>query len=88
MPKISGISPLLIMVQLIKNDSYKFEKLILQKIKNFSAKNWCAGILETKGSTIDRILKNDLLGEKRSTYLGLSNFWNHLRLDVKNKSLN
>ncbi|GIS26998.1 MAG: hypothetical protein CM15mP127_13710 [Gammaproteobacteria bacterium] len=73
MPKISGISPLFDYGATNKNNSYVRE-INFADDQNFFARIGKNGFLETKGSTIDRILKNDFLGEKRLTYLGLSNF--------------
>ena len=53
--------------------------------QNFYARVSKSGYLETKGSTIDRILKHDFLGEKDLHIWDYQIFWNHLRLDVKNK---
>ena len=84
MPKISGISPLFDYGATNKNNSYVRE-INYADDQNFYARIGKSGFLETKGSTIDRILKNDFLGEKDLHIWDYQIFWNHLRKDVETK---
>ncbi|MDC3098124.1 DUF3089 domain-containing protein [Gammaproteobacteria bacterium] len=84
MPKISGISPLFDYGATNKNNSYVRE-INYADDQNFYARIGKSGFLETKGSTIDRILKNDYLGEKDLHIWDYQIFWNHLRKDVETK---
>lgn len=84
MPKISGISPLFDYGATDKNNSY-VKEINFADDQNFYARIGKSGYLETKGSTIERILKHDFLGEKDLHIWDYQIFWNHLRLDVKNK---
>ena len=85
MPKISGISPLFDYGATNKNNSYVRE-INFADDQNFYARIGKTGFLETKGSTIDRILKNDFLGEKDLHIWDYQIFWNHLRKDVEKKA--
>jgi len=87
MPKISGISPLFDYGAVNKNNSYVRE-INFADDQNFYARVSKSGYLETKGPTIDKILKHDFLGEKDLHIWDYQIFWNHLRLDVKNKVIN
>ena len=84
MPKISGISPLFDYGATKKNNSYVRE-INFADDQNFYARIGKTGFLETKGSTIDRILKNDFLGEKDLHIWDYQIFWNHLKKDVEKK---
>ncbi|RPG42811.1 MAG: DUF3089 domain-containing protein [Gammaproteobacteria bacterium TMED112] len=84
MPKISGISPLFDYAARLKNESY-VRKINFAENQNFSAKIDAQGYLETKGSAIDRILKNDFTGMKDLHIWDYQIFWKHLKIDVENK---
>ena len=84
MPKISGISPLFDYGATNKNNSF-VKEINFADDQNFYARIGKSGFLETKGSTIDRILKNDFLGEKDLHIWDYQIFWNHLRKDVEKK---
>ena len=84
LPKISGISPLFNYAATLKNDSY-VRKISFAEDQNFSAKIGFQGYLETKGSAIDRILKNDFTGMKDLHIWDYQIFWKHLRIHVENK---
>ena len=84
MPKISGISPLFDYGAINKNNSYVRE-INFAEDQNFYARIGKSGYLETKGSTIDRILKHDFLGEKDLHIWDYQIFWNHLKLDIEKK---
>ena len=84
MPKISGISPLFDYAARSKNESY-VRKINFAENQNFSAKISTQGYLETKGSAIDRILKNDFTGMKDLHIWDYQIFWKHLKIDVENK---
>ena len=84
MPKISGISPLFDYGATNKNNSF-VKEINFAYDQHFYARIGKSGFLETKGSTIDRILKNDFLGEKDLHIWDYQIFWNHLKKDVEKK---
>ena len=78
MPKTSGISPLF-NYEATKNNGSEVRSITFAEDQNFAAKISKSGFLETKGTSIDRILRNDFTGQKDLHIWDYQIFWNHIR---------
>ena len=78
MPKTSGISPLF-NYEATKNNGSEVRSIAFAEDQNFAAKISESGFLETKGTSIDRILRNDFTGQKDLHIWDYQIFWNHIR---------
>ena len=88
MPKTSGISPLFD-YEATKNNGSEVKSITFASDQNFSAKISKSGFVETRGTAIDRILRNDFTGQKDLHIWDYQVFWNHIRknADLKAKTL-
>ena len=86
MPKIAGISPLFD-YEAIKNNGSKVRSIGFAEDQNFYARIGKSGFLETRGTAIDRILRNDFTGQKDLHIWDYQVFWNHIKnnADLKAK---
>ena len=88
MPKTSGISPIFDYTA-IKNNGSEVKSIAFAADQNFSAKISKSGFVETRGTAIDRILRNDFTGQKDLHIWDYQIFWNHIRknAELKTKTL-
>ena len=85
MPKTSGISPIFDYTA-IKNNGSEVKSIDFAVDQNFSAKISSSGFVETRGTAIDRILRNDFTGQKDLHIWDYQIFWNHIKKNAELKA--
>ena len=70
----------------MKNNGSEVKSIDFAVDQNFSAKISSSGFVETKGTAIDRILRNDFTGQKDLHIWDYQIFWNHIKKNAELKA--